>query len=215
MNLFSYIFPRVIATSHSRYNKTIRVIERFGKNELHVDGIQQSGPYTIRLWKTGLKDLFDKSPEEIKNILVLGVGGGTLFGMLKMQFPHAHITAVDVDATIISLYKKYFMRGDSSSVSLVCEDARKFAVEATSRKQTFDLIIVDCYIGNDVPEFVINTAFLASIYRILAVKGMVVYNYFSFKNQPHNAQVLLDKLSQIYHCVYSKDILRNIFFYCQ
>lgn len=215
MTWLSFIFPHTIASAHSRYNKTIHVIERFGSRELYVDGIQQSGPYTIRLWKTGLRDIGTNLPEEIKNILILGVGGGTLFGMLTAKFPHAHITAVDVDAEIISLYKKYFMRGDVSSVSLVCEDARKFITQAVREKKMFDLVIIDLYIGNDVPDFVTNTAFLASIHRILAKKGMAVYNYFNSSDQSHNAEVLLDKLSQIYHCVYSRDILRNIFFYCQ
>jgi spermidine synthase len=107
------------------------------------------------------------------------------------------------------------MTDDVSFVSLVCEDAREFITQAGRQKRTFDFVIIDCYIGNDVPEFVTHTAFLASIKRIVAAKGLVVYNYFNSSDQSHNAQILLDKLSQIYHCVYSKDILRNIFFYCQ
>jgi spermidine synthase len=212
MNWVSFLFPQKVTRSHSRYNKTIEVIERFGKKELYVNGIQQSGPYTIRLWKTGLKELIDHPPAEVKTVLVLGIGGGTLFGVLRNIFPAARITGVDIDGEIIRLYRKYFQ--NELDVRLLCTDAQVFVKNQIRKKQSFDLIIIDLYIGNDVPEFVTQRAFLTSVKNILSPAGLVIFNYFCFKNQTRASELLLDKLSGIYQSVIRKNILRNIFFYC-
>jgi spermidine synthase len=215
MNLFSYFFPQTIAISHSQYNASIRIIKRFGKNELYVNGIQQSGPYTVRLWKTGLQTVFDRPPKIVKNILIFGVGGGTLFEILFRQFPDAHITAIDIDKQIIELYKTYFLIENHSNLTLLPVDAKKYIVDIIRTKNTYDLIIVDLYIGNDVPEFVTDGSFLTSLKRITATGGIFIWNYFSVHNQSRNSRMLLDRLSSLYHRVYKKDILRNVFFYSQ
>jgi len=210
MDLFFFI-PKKIAGSHSRFNEKIDVVERFGKKELYVNGIQQSGSYTKRLWKKGLTDLLQKPTGIVKNILILGVGGGTLFPLLHKSFPDATVTAVDVDEEIISLYKKYFSDNNTSYLRLVCSDARNFL---TREKKKFDIIIIDIYTGNDVPGFVTDTKFLNSCHERLAPRGNVIINYFSYKNQLSKSKRLLDRLSKIYQAVIKKRILYNIFYYC-
>ena len=211
MGLLSYISTVPVAHTHSAFNKSIDVLERFGKNELYVNGIQQSGPYTIRLWKNGLKDIFDNPPKRINTILILGVGGGTVFPMLHDKFPDAHISAVDIDSAIIRMYSEYFSSGTGSYVSLVCADARKFIRTVRS---TFDLIIVDVYIGNDVPDFVTGESFFRDLKNITSPHGTVVCNYFSETDQPKKFQIFFRKLSDMYRSVKIKPILRNQFYYC-
>jgi spermidine synthase len=209
MGLLSYFSPVAIAHSSSSFNKSIDVIERFSKYELYVNGIQQSGPYTIRLWKNGLKDVIIHSL--VKQILVLGVGGGTLFPMLHKRFPEAHITAVDIDHEIISFYKKYFAADTNSYTTLVCKDARGFI---KSTKQRFDLIIVDLYIGNDVPEFVTEKSFFTTINKNISPAGNVLVNYFTDTNQWKKSQKLFITLSGIFNSVVRKQNIRNVFLYC-
>jgi spermidine synthase len=214
MKWLSYIFPQTIETSHSRYNKSIRVIERFGKKELYVSDIQQSGFYTARLWMEGLKEVFYHSPKNTKTILVLGIGGGTLFPMLHTLFPDCRITAVDIDGEIIRLYEKYFRNKNEKPVRVCLADARKFVTDEINKKHLYDLVIIDIYEANDVPAFVTQKSFFSSIRKILSPQGLVVFNYFSWRNQAQKSQLLLDKLSLIYQSVIKKNILRNIFFYC-
>jgi spermidine synthase len=213
MSFLSFFFPRNIVSSHSRYNKRIQVYERYGKKELYVSGIQQSGPYTKRLWMAGLRKLFLMRPHDITKIVVLGVGGGTLFPMLRKLYPAAAITGVDIDPEIIRLYKTYFDRG--YHVRVVSGDAKDFVTTQIKKNRSFDLVIVDLYVGNNVPKFVTDRDFLASTKRMLAPRGVCMWNYFSEEHQAHNESVLLDRLSKIYQSVDSQDILRNIFFYCR
>jgi spermidine synthase len=211
MRIFSFLSTKHVASAHSCFNKQIDVIERFGKKELYVNGIQQSGPYTVRLWTKGLEYIFHNPPKRVEKILILGIGGGTVFPMLHKQFPSARITAVDIDQEIITLYSRYFAYDTGSYVALVCADARKFVA---SGKQDYDLIIVDLYIGNDVPEFVTGKPFFIALKKILLPHGITVFNYFSDKNQWEKSHILLDKLTGIYQSVVRKQTIRNVFYYC-
>ncbi|OGG11669.1 hypothetical protein A2Z00_00030 [Candidatus Gottesmanbacteria bacterium RBG_13_45_10] len=214
MSWLSYIFPKKIATFHSKYNRDIAVIERNARPVLLVNGIQQSGPYTTKLWKKVLASMPPQSEKSIATVLVFGVGGGTLFPMLKKRYPNASVTAVDIDAEIIQIAKKYFGLNNFFDVRLICHDARKFLIDAAKKKEAFDLIIIDLYIGNDVPQFVTLEPFLRSVGRIVAPKGFVIQNYYSFQDQEKNSQILLDRLQKIYQSVIRKQILRNVFYYC-
>jgi len=211
VGLLSFFSIVRIAHSTSRYNKSIDVIERFGKKELYVNDIQQSGPYTIRLWKNGLVFLQIHYPEKVKKILILGIGGGTVFPMLHTRFPNAKITAVDIDSEIIRLYSNFFSGDSSSYVSLIRADAQKFV---GSERMNYDLVIVDLYVGNDVPGFVTGTSFFAALKNIVSTHGMIIFNYFTDKNQWAKSQMLLDKLSAIFPFASRKQNIRNVFYYC-
>jgi len=211
VGLLSYFSVIKIAYATSRYNKSIDVIERLGKKELYVNGIQQSGPYTIRLWKNGLEYIFNNSPKKVENVLILGIGGGTIFPMLHTRFTNAKITAVDIDSEIIRFYSKYFSDNTTSYVSLICGDARNFVV---SGNKQYDLVIVDLYVGNDVPDFVTGKSFFLALKNIVSTRGMVVFNYFTDTNQWEKSQKLLDKLSTIFQSVIRKQNIRNVFYYC-
>jgi spermidine synthase len=213
MKWLSYIFPQTIETSHSGYSKSIRVVERFGKKELYVSHVQQSGFYTARLWMEGLREAFCHPPENTKTILVLGIGGGTLFPMLQTLFPDSVVTAVDIDSEVIRLYKKYFRNEKEKAVRLHLADARKFVADEIHKKHFYDLVIIDIYHGNDIPAFVTQKTFFTAVGKILAPQGLVLFNYYTSHNQAQKSQLLLDKLPGIYQSVIKKNILQNIFFY--
>lgn len=191
MRILSYIFPQTIYQSTSHYNKTIEVKEINGRNVLLVNGIEQTGRYTEKLWTMGLRGIYPK------NILVFGVGGGTVF----KHFPKSQITAVDIDNKIIQIAIEYF---GIRNVTLIESDARLFDTD-----KKFDLVIVDLYIGNDVPNFVTQKPFLARIFQMVAPGGQMVLNYYNQNKQEQTAA----KIVSMFHKAIAKPVLRNIFVY--
>lgn len=194
MSLLSYLIPRKLLESSSVYNKKIEVREINGRNILLVNGIQQTGPYTEKLWKKGLKNM------HAKRILVFGIGGGAVL----RHFPDSHITAVDIDPEIIRIAKKYFGLGRQKNVIIVQSDARLFR---TIKK--FDLVIVDLYTGNDVPNFVSQKEFLHRILGFVSPGGQLIINYFSQTNQARNAANIVSLLPG----ATAKPVLRNMFIF--
>lgn len=184
----------------------------YGKNALLVDGIQQTGPYTEKLWKTGLKLVMKDSPSGVSSILVFGVGGGTVFKMFQKAFPGARLVGVDIDTEIIRIGKQYFGLDTLPHLSLVAQDARIY-VKDPSSKEKYDLVIVDLYTGNGVPFFVTGKPFLAAVRRLVRPGGRMIMNYFDEKDQSRTSQILFDTLTFVYRHVERKAVLRNIFFY--
>lgn len=191
MKFLSYILPQTIYQSLSPYNKKIEVREINGRNVLLVNGIEQTGGYTDKLWKIGLRGIHPKK------VLVLGVGGGTVFRM----FPESKITGVDIDTEILHIAKKYF---GLLSATLIHKDARVFDTD-----KKFDLVIVDLYIGNDVPGFVTQKPFLTGILGMVAPSGRMVLNYYNKDKQEQKAE----KIVSMFRNAIAKSVLRNIFIY--
>lgn len=185
MKLFSYY------QTSSRYNKKIVVRTLLGKSELLVNGIQQTGGYTEKLWKIGLRGI------HAKNVLVFGVGGGLVF----KHFPQSEITAVDIDGAIIKIATEYF---GVRNVTLIERDARVFDTD-----KKFDLVIVDLYIGNDVPEFATTKNFLLRCERFLKEGGRMIINYYCAYDQGKKAA----KIVSFFEKAKAKQVLRNIFIY--
>lgn len=207
MTWLSWFLPRTVAEFHTSYNQDILVVEKNNSMSLIVNGIQQTGRYVEVLFARALRRFISWYPNPVKNILVIGVGGGAVIRQLHTLYPKAHITAVDIDGVIISIAKKYFTMPDSRICKCIVSDAKVYL--KAPKKSLFDLILVDIYIGNDVPDFVTEERFLKSIKNNLVHGGRFILNYFSYFNQPQKSLLLLAKLKKIFYHVTIMDILRN------
>lgn len=113
------------------------------------------------------------------NILVIGLGGGTLPMALSELLPNAAITSVEIDPAVIRLAKEYFAYKESDRVITAEKDARLFVKRAAIKKQSFDWIILDAYNGDYIPEHLMTQEFLQEVKAILAPEGIVTANTFS------------------------------------
>ena len=212
MNVFSYFVPQVIFRSSSSFNKNIEVIESFGTRQLRVNGVVQTGTYTHLLFKNGLKKLIPWHIGPMEKILVFGIGGGDVFKQLLHTFPGAQVTGIDIDPEIVRISKKFFSLGNDK-VQFAVSDAKKFPDIYLRRDGLFDLVVVDIYIGNDVPDFVTSVQFLTSVKRLLSRHGSVMFNYFSSTDQAQKSDKLRLKIRKIYPDVVMESNQRNIFYY--
>lgn len=76
-----------------------------------------------------------------KNILLLGLGGGTLVHMIRHFFPSANITCVELDSTHIQVAKRWF-KLPKKGVRVIHGDAYEYLVES---RETFDWIVDDVF----------------------------------------------------------------------
>jgi len=109
------------------------------------------------------------------NILLLGVGGGSVIHILRKEWGiTAPITAVEKDETILEIGKQHFALGDYADVHLVLADAAAFMHD---NQQKFSLIIIDLFIETTVPQVFLEDDFLADVCKALSVGGMVCFNH--------------------------------------
>ncbi|NVJ61995.1 MAG: fused MFS/spermidine synthase [Gammaproteobacteria bacterium] len=116
---------------------------------------------------------------DANNILVLGLGGGTLPLTLHELLPEATITSVEIDPAVIRLARQYFNYHDNDKIKTFERDARLFVKRAALKKQSFDWIILDAFNGDYIPEHLMTQEFLQEVKSVLTDDGIITANTFS------------------------------------
>ncbi|MHA1344292.1 MAG: spermidine synthase, partial [Promethearchaeota archaeon] len=101
-----------------------------------------------------------------KSILIMGLGGGSIPMMFHNICKQTHIDVVEIA-------KKYFHFNASPGLQFHIDDASLFVKK--SNKQ-YDLIIMDAYIGNELPRSLTTPEFFNEINRLLSLNGTFIAN---------------------------------------
>lgn len=144
----------------------IEVQEVEGYKFIRKDGLTQSvvPAYPGGYWEQMLPDEF--KPE---SVLILGLGAGTIYKLLKEKFPSVKITAIDNNAGMVKIAKE----NGVSAKDIVEFDA---FVWIENEKSKYDLIIVDLFDGFKFNMRVITNIFLENCKALLVEGGYLVVN---------------------------------------
>jgi spermidine synthase len=127
-----------------------------------------------RILRRGLQAIGFKNIKDSNSILVLGIAGGSVIKTLVNEIDFkGKITGVEIDPEIISLANKYFKLNEINNLTIIIEDANQF-VQKTN--QTFDLIIIDIFQDNSMPEFLFETVFIENTKSLLIPGGYLLFN---------------------------------------
>lgn len=111
------------------------------------------------------------------NVLVLGMGMGSIpMVMEAMDFEDCYFTAIEIDPVIIELLNEYGLPKIDSPVEIFEADAVRY-VEVTHEK--FDLITVDLFINDIIPDAAQTMVFLEQLKGRLGPDGLVMMNHLS------------------------------------
>jgi spermidine synthase len=113
--------------------------------------------------------------ENTREVLVLGMGGGTSIKQLLHFYPEIeHIDAVDIDPEVVQLAGEYFDIKPSERLSIHVADARVYLAQ-TDKK--YDFIEVDLFHqGPYIPFYVATKEFFELVRSRLNDGGVMVYN---------------------------------------
>ncbi len=188
IRLLSYIYP-ITKKVESKYNGTLEITWYNGKKHLNSKNANYSFGSLQEILKYGLKkiDLINS-----QNILVLGLGGGSVIETLLEDFNYNNsITALEIDPVIIDIAKDEFNLSENENLNIICDDALVFMKH---NKSIFDLIIIDLFIDTEVPESFLTNSFWNDIIKINSDKGSILFNA-SLKDD--NDQKLSGIISQL------------------
>lgn len=209
--MMRFLFPHVVVKTSSRYNPDICIIREWSGLTLLVNGSRQSGPYIKMLWEKALRAFHLHERKNIQSILVLGIGGGTVIELLSHRYPNASIVAVDIDQTVIDIAKQYFHVDRIARLTICCSDARRFV----AKKKKFDLIVVDLFIGREIPAIVSQSTLYERLKKMLSPQGIIILNFLRELEYQNKSNTLFDMLKRIFSDVRDYQIANNRFFYCR
>ena len=114
-----------------------------------------------------------------KNILIVGLGGGTLPVALNNLFPETLIDVVEIDAVVVRVAEEYFGFQTGDNLKVFEMDGRIFTKRAVIRGDRYDLIILDAFNGDYIPEHLMTQEYLQETRTLLGTRGTLVANTFS------------------------------------
>lgn len=178
-NIGSYLFDVSLEKTTSEYSGALEVICRNGRYALCTENAVYSYADLYINFRDSFEQL-DLDRYNIKNVLVLGLGLGSIPLLLEKKFKKKYdYTLIEIDQKIVNLANKYTLGDLSSSYTIICTDALKY-IESCS--QIFDLIAVDIFIDDQIPSVFESIQFLENIKKVLSPNALVMYNQLTYKD---------------------------------
>jgi spermidine synthase len=112
-------------------------------------------------------------PGELKKVLMLGLGGGSISTYLGRFMPDVAIDTVEIDRRVIEVAKQYFGLLETERVRYLDSDGRVFL---NRNRGLYDLILLDAYRGGFVPFHLLTKEFYTLVKQRLTPGGAVASN---------------------------------------
>lgn len=177
--LGSYFVDIKLEETLSSYSGKLEVICRNGRYALCTE----NAVYSYDDLYVNFRDSFqqiDLDKHGIKNVLVLGLGLGSIPLLLEKKFKkNYHYTLVEIDQKVIDLAAKYTLDELNSSCSIVCADALEYVKNSA---QKFDLLAIDIFIDDQIPSAFESIEFLENVKKLLSPNALLMYNQLTYND---------------------------------
>ncbi len=123
------------------------------------------------------------------SILVIGLGGGVLPMALAKLLPDARMDVVEIDPAVVAVARQFFGFTAGPKVRIFEEDGRVFIKRAGQAGQQYDLILLDAFDHEYIPEHLLTREFLVEVKQLLGDSGVLAANTFSSSRLYHHESV--------------------------
>ena len=130
-----------------------------------------------------------------KRVLIIGLGGGTIPSALQDMLPNAQFDVVELDEAVHKVAVNYFDFKPGPHTKVTVEDGRVFVKRAQTANPHYDLVLLDAFDADYIPEHMLTKEFLEEVKSVMAPNGVIVANTFS-------NSALYDYESVTYHAVF-------------
>jgi spermidine synthase len=114
-----------------------------------------------------------------RNILIVGLGGATLQKTLAALLPDTVIDTVEIDPAVGKVAAGYFGYQEGPAQRLFLEDGRGYIERAHRDGLQYDMVMLDAFDVDYIPEHLMTLEFLQHVRGILAPGGVAVANTFT------------------------------------
>lgn len=108
-----------------------------------------------------------------KSVLMIGLGGGALHKYIHKHLPETDLTTVEINPGVIELRQDFCIPPDDERSRIVCADGAAFLAKPAHQ---FDVILVDGFTGEGLPDALCSPGFYRRVKAALAPDGLMVAN---------------------------------------
>lgn len=170
--ILSYFVPIRAKKYRSTYSGELEVTYLNGRKVLDAERANYSYGALQQVLHMGLRSIdFDR---QVKTVLVLGMGGGSVAETIRRDFnSEAEITFVEIDPEMIRIAREEFDLDQFKDIRIIEADAADYVKTAIA---TFDVVMVDLFIQDEIPEPFTREPFLQRLPPLIAPKGHLIFN---------------------------------------
>jgi spermidine synthase len=118
--------------------------------------------------------LISNHPPE--NILLIGLGGGSLAKAFSQAVPKAKIDIVEINPLIVDIAERYFDFKDGNNINLIIGDGSEFILNSQANK--YDIIVLDAFAKDYIPPAFRTNELVEKIKSITKDNGVIAVNTF-------------------------------------
>lgn len=114
-----------------------------------------------------------------RSLLLIGLGGGTLPRALQQMLPEMQMDVVEIDPAVVTVAGKYFDFKANERARVIEADGRVFVKRAVREGRRYDVVMLDAFDHEYIPEHLLTKEFLQEVKSLLAPGGVLAANTFS------------------------------------
>ena len=172
--ILSFFVPVKVYQIESEINTSLEVTWNNGQLVLDSKNTNYSYGSLQRVMRIGLAHIGSNVVKKSKSALILGVAGGSVIQTLRDEFDFkGKITGVELDKKIIEIANNYFGLNKFNDVEIINDDAQNFI---SKTKAKYDLIVIDVFQDNIMPDFLFEENFINNLKKILDKNGNILFN---------------------------------------
>lgn len=114
-----------------------------------------------------------------KRVLMIGLGVGALPKTFDQLLPAAQVDVVEIDPVVLRMAQAYFNFKESKNLHAIVEDGRVYIKRAIKEGKKYDMVLLDAYNADYIPEHLLTKEFLQEVKQLLTPQGVVAANTFS------------------------------------
>ncbi len=159
----------------------VAVMEEGGVRTLHIGGhaiqsaIRLSAPESLELEYTRAMMAFLLLCPEPRDILMIGLGGGSIARFVHARLPDARMTVVEISPSVVNVARHYFgLPADDSRLQVVVADG---AVWVPAHPGSAQVLLIDGFEDGKQPTALCSAAFYENAFKALRPGGLMVVNF--------------------------------------
>ncbi|SRR5690606_620540 len=204
----SYLIPVHLESVSSEYNETLDLY--LINNRLRLTTLDAIYSFDDRYYNFHQTFRQITLPRNGSRVLILGLGLGSIAYMLEHTFHREyHYTAVEIDESVLYFFSKYQQKRLVSPIEIIQTDARDFMAV---NEQKFQLICIDIFIGEVVPDHIKSDQFIRWIKDALSPSGRVLWNMlYATRRQMREVNEFIELHFSVYFPeYYTLEVLGNV-----
>jgi spermidine synthase len=161
--------------------KAIEIVEEDGVRVLQIGGnaiqsaMRLSAPDAIELDYVRAMMAFLLFRPEPRNILMIGLGGGSMARFVHARMPATRVTVAEINPGVVTVARKYFrFPGEDERLAIVIGEGAK---EVARRPAVCDVLVVDGFVNGRVAGSLCTQSFYESAFAALRPQGVMVANF--------------------------------------